>query len=155
MIDLSQFVDKEVSVTYLNGQRQMGKLKQINSSGVYFISGIVKSFRQNGSCYNHFSYDIIIIEEVKPTSKIGELEKQVAELQKEIDRLKMEEARDSIKPVRVTRSIEYKPDKYLKYCVDNGTIPSQEGFISFLHYFYYADFARPSMYQQHIEELPT
>jgi uncharacterized small protein (DUF1192 family) len=103
MVDLSKFVGKEVRVTFRNGcEREVKVRKSIwygldnktfclsekpgspmyNSSGVYLSDAKINA-------------DIIHIEEIKSMNRYEDLEKQVAEMQKEIDRLKAENKKQS------------------------------------------------------------
>jgi hypothetical protein len=76
--------------------------------------------------------DIIQIEEIKPMNKYEELEKQVAEMQKEIDRLKREEKNcPNLKPVEIIRTVTYTPEEYFEYCEDHDEEPSEEGYVEY------------------------
>jgi len=77
--------------------------------------------------------DIIHIEEIKTMKKYEQLENQIAEMQKEIARLKKEETKvPEIKEIEVTRTIIYAPDAYLQYCEESGVTPTQDGFIDYI-----------------------
>jgi hypothetical protein len=97
-IDLSRFVDKQVRVTFRNGcGREVKVYKSIwyeldnktftlsekPGSPMYSSSGVYLSDAK-------FDADIIHIEEIKPMKYEG-LEKKIAEMQQEIERLKKEE----------------------------------------------------------------
>jgi hypothetical protein len=98
MIDLFQFIDKKVRVTFKYGDKQTGLITKNLSDGIYYpfifrTEEFGTPYTKSGEYYlNCLSYgDIIHIEEIKPMNKYEELEKQVAEMQKEIDRLKAED----------------------------------------------------------------
>jgi hypothetical protein len=134
MINLSQFVDKQVRVTLRHGDRVEGDI-DISSGSVYsYIFSYVienrkleRTYTKNGSydiCTSSSPLDIIQIEEIKPMNRYEELEKQVAEMQKEIDRLKKEEIKvPEIKEIEATRTVIYNPDAYLQYCEESGVTP--------------------------------
>jgi hypothetical protein len=98
MIDLSKFVDKKVRVTWRNGKVIEGRIKKSDyitkpylfSNGVWFTT-YTRDGRYFAQNPEDAVYDIIHIQEIKPMNHYEELEKQVAEMQKEIDRLKAEE----------------------------------------------------------------
>ena len=160
MIDLSQFVGKKVRVTFRNGETNEGEIDFISKQNIYpysFVYGGIKSARTKRGSFLSGSVsciDIIKIEEIKPMSKYEELEKKVAEMQKEIDRLKKEEiVHPKIKSVRVTRTIDYSPAVYLMDCRVNGVYPSQKDFIDYLEQFFGDDFNSVPIYDTKIEEI--
>jgi hypothetical protein len=160
MIDLLEFVGKKVEIELRDGQVYTGYTlweDLINSDPIYKYSIEPLSYKYDkygnyGKLCNDL--DIIKIEEIKPMNKYEELEKKVAEMQKEIDYLKKEEiVHPKIKSVRVTRTIEYSPECYLDYCRRNEVVPSQEDFIAFLTECLYDDFHRVPIFEQKIEEI--
>ena len=159
IIDLSQFVGKEVKVTYRGNGTGKGYItkKKTGYGGTHPYKFNSFGYDQWGNFYgpksNHH-LDIIKIEEIKPMNKYEELEKKVAEMQKEIDRLKKEEiVHPKIKSVRVTRTIEYSPECYLDYCRETEVSPSQNDFIAYLNECLYHDFLRVAIFEQTIEEI--
>jgi hypothetical protein len=166
MIDLSKFVDKKVRVTFRNGETYEGEIQTTQSYTIYPYSfnyhrysyGAAKSpYTKLGKFWSGSvsKLDIIKIEEIKPMNKYEELEKKVAEMQKEIDRLKKEEiVHPKIKSVRVTRTVVYDPkDDYLTFCNECEFVPSQDGFIDYLKEYFYDDFHRVPIFEQTIEEI--
>jgi hypothetical protein len=160
MIDLLEFVGKKVEIKLRNGQVYSGHTiwEVIYSGPIYKYSIGPLSYRYDrygnyGKLCNDLG--IIKIEEIKPMSKYEELEKKVAEMQKEIDRLKKEEiVHPKIKSVRVTRTIVYDPkDDYLSYCNEYEFVPSQDGFIDYLKEYFDDDFIRVAIFEQTIEEI--
>jgi len=140
MIDLSQFVDKNVRVTFRNGSNDNGtvNITTINPMFPYVYIGrsLKECYNRDGMCpyKGHYlnAYDIIQIEELKPMKKYEQLENQVAEMQKEIDPLKREEKNyPNLKPVEITRTVTYTPEEYLKYCEENGEEPSEAGYVDY------------------------
>lgn len=145
MIDLSKFVDKKVRVTFRNGKKVEGDFKYIaihTAIYPYVFSYVVgnnrkeNSYTKNGS-YNHCcatnSLDIFHIEEIKPMNRYEELEKQVAEMQKEIDRLKREEEKNNLnlKPVEITRTVKITPEEYYEYCEEYKEKPTTTGYVKY------------------------
>lgn len=163
MIDLSKFVGKKVRVTFRNGcEREVKVCKSIwyelgnktfslsekPGSPMYSSSGVYLSDAK-------FDADIIHIEEIK-IMKYEELEKRVAEMQKEIDHLKREEKNyPKLKTVKIIRTVTYTPEEYFKYCEENGEEPSEEGYL-----YYYSEpevlqdcFMFDEHYTQEIKEV--
>ena len=140
MIDLSQFVDKKVRVTFRNIGIFEGKITR-NTTGLpycfkcdegdyeceYTYDGFLEDFNEPTAG------DIIQIEEIKTMSKYEELEKQVAEMQKEIDRLKKEEEENclNLKPVEITRTVQVTPEEYYEYCEDYDVKPTATGYVKY------------------------
>jgi hypothetical protein len=102
MIDLSQFLDKKVQVKFRNGCICEGKVllnttkSQIHNPYYFKNTAYECGYTKDGfewNCTEPSAGDIIDIQEIKPMTmnKYEELEKQVAEMQKEINRLKAEE----------------------------------------------------------------
>jgi hypothetical protein len=140
MIDLSQFVDKQIRVTFRNGNFDSGtvNITTINPMFPYFYTGrsLKKHYNRDGlrSYHKHLfhAWDIIHIEEIKPMKKYEQLENQVAEMQKEIDRLKREEKNyPKLKPVEIIRTVTYTPEEYFEYCEDHDEEPSEEGYVEY------------------------
>lgn len=145
MIDLSQFIDKKVRVTLRNGNKMEGNIKFIPFSTAvypYILSWVFdnrkleRTYTKNGSydtCTSSSPLDIIQIEEIKPMNKYEELEKQVAEMQKEIDRLKREEEKNclNLKPVEITRTVRTTPEQYYKYCKEYKEKPTATGYVKY------------------------
>jgi hypothetical protein len=139
MIDLSQFVDKNVRVTLRNGCICEGKITRNTTSHPYYF----KSDEGDYGCqhtYDGFELDsteptagdIIKIEEIKLMKKYEQLENQVAEMQKEIDRLKREETNyPKLKPVEIIRTVTYTPEEYFEYCEENEFEVSEEGYVEY------------------------
>ena len=134
MIDLSQFVDKKVRVTLRNGGVEEGFVKNTLHYD-YPFSINLNHYSNNGEWKHseHRKYDIIQIEEIKPMNKYEELEKQVAEMQKEIDRLKGEEEKNclNLKPVEITRTVRTTPEQYYKYCKEYKEKPTATGYVKY------------------------
>ena len=140
MIDLSQFVGKNVRVTFRNGNFDSGLVSAttINPMFPYVYTGrSLKEYYNRdglGSYKEHLyhAWDIIHIEEIKPMNRYEELEKQVAEMQKEIDRLKREEKKyPDLKPVEVIRTVRFTPEEYFKHCEENEFEVTEEGYEEF------------------------
>jgi hypothetical protein len=99
MIDLSKFVAKNVQLTFRDGGVQTGYIQYNPLSSIWYdyIFCYDSKYRRGYTRLGKFwvgsvsDLDIIHIEEIKPMNKYEELEKQVAEMQKEIDRLKAED----------------------------------------------------------------
>ena len=134
MIDLSQFVDKNVRVTLRNGCICEGKITKNATGNPYYF----KSDEGDYGCQNTYNghlihaWDIIQIEEIKTMKKYEQLENQVAEMQKEIDRLKREETNyPKLKPVEIIRTLTYTPEEYFEYCEDHDEEPSEEGYVEY------------------------
>jgi uncharacterized small protein (DUF1192 family) len=142
MIDLSKFVGKKVQVTFRNGCICEGRMS-LNTSmnrvynpyyfknSAYECSYTLDGFELDST--EPTAGDIIQIEEIKPMNKYKELEKQVAEMQKEINRLKMEEEKNclNLKPVEITRTVLIKPEEYYEYCKDYKEKPTATGYIKY------------------------
>ena len=139
MIDLSQFVDKQVRVTFENGSKDTGFIIKISGEYTYYpfifrteeLDTIyTKSGKFNLNCSSYG--DIIHIEEMKTMKKYEQLENQVAEMQKEIDRLKREEKNyPKLKLVKIIRTVTYTPEEYFKYCEENDEEPTEEGYVEY------------------------
>jgi hypothetical protein len=140
MIDLSQFVDKQVRVTFRNGSNDNGivSITTINPMYSYVYTG--RSLKEYYNIYGRRSYkeylfnawDIIQIEEIKTMKKYEQLENQVAEMQKEIKRLKREEKNyPNLKPVEIIRTVRYTPEEYIKHCEENEFEVSEEGYAEY------------------------
>jgi hypothetical protein len=180
MIDLSQFVGKRVRVTLRSGKLIEGRIVKTDSShkpyhlfdynGVYNID-----YAKDGRYYVNFpetaNCDIIKIEEIKTMSfetdpftefkhyeeiktmkKYEELENQVAEMQKEIDRLKRGEKNyPKLKPVEIIRTVRFTPEEYFEWCEDYEEKPTAAGYIDY----YSSDgwFMNSDNYTQEIKEV--
>ena len=140
MIDLSKFVDKQVRVTFLGGENAEGKITlNLNYSQSPYLFSYFVDDMYYGRYYNSDGIhtpteklDIIHIEEIKPMNRYEELEKQVAEMQKEIDRLKREEKKyPDLKPVEVIRTVRFTPEEYFKHCEENEFEVTEEGYEEF------------------------
>lgn len=156
MIDLSKFVDKQVRVTFENGQKYKGKFEYChllssasfpyvfwgedntpcNRSGDHYNKNGVNGFAEvfgNSHNITHIEEPVTITFLIKPMNKYEELEKQVAEMQKEIDRLKREEKKyPDLKPVEVIRTVIYTPEEYLDHCKDWEEEPTPDGFMEYV-----------------------
>jgi len=139
MIDLSQFVDKNVRVTLRNGCICEGKITKNATGNPYYYKNDEGEYECQHT-YDGFELDfteptagdIIHIEEIKPMNKYEELEKQVAEMQKEIDRLKREEKTyPKLKLVKIIRTVIYTPEEYFMCCEENGFEASEEGYVEY------------------------
>lgn len=140
MIDLSQFVDKKVRVTFRNGCICEGKITS-NTTGLPYCFKSDEGNYECQLCYDGFEIDnteptagdIIHIEEIKPMNRYEELEKQVAEMQKEIDRLKKEEEKNclNLKPVEIIRTVQVTPEEYYEYCKDYKEKPTATGYVKY------------------------
>jgi hypothetical protein len=139
-VDLSQFVDKQVRVTFRNGFKVEGKIIfNLNyPTSPYLFSYFAddmhygRYYDKNGTHTPTEQLNIIKIEEIKPMNKYEQLENQVAEMQKEIDRLKREEKNyPKLKPVEIIRTVTYTPEEYFMYCEENGEEPSEEGYVKY------------------------
>lgn len=141
MIDLSKFVNKKVRVTFRNGSFDSGiiSITTINPMFPYLYAGRSLKEYYNGDGvrsykgYDLNAWDIIQIEEIKPMNKYEELEKQVAEMQKEIDRLKGEEEKNclNLKPVEITRTVKITPEEYYEYCKEYKEKPTATGYVKY------------------------
>jgi hypothetical protein len=49
----------------------------------------------------------------------------------------------SIKSIKVTRTFCYSPESYLEWCEEEGTTPTQAGFLEFIKDGIYEDMASP------------
>ena len=139
MIDLSKFVDKQVCVTFMNGCICEGKITR-NSTGLPYCFKCNEGDYECDYTYDGFEIgcdeptagDIDKIEELNLMNKYEELEKQVAEMQKEIDRLKREEKKyPDLKPVEVIRTVRFTPEEYFKHCEENEFEVTEEGYEEF------------------------
>ena len=168
MIDLSQFVGKNVRVTLRNGTVVEGdfKLYSIRTAAYpYIISYVIgnkrneTSYTRDGRLYLNTSTspgDIIHIEEIKTMKKYEQLESKVAEMQKEIERLKREEKNyPKLKPVKIIRTVTYTPEEYFEHCEENEFEPSEEGYVDYYSDSYTLDdcFSGFSQYIQEIKEV--
>jgi hypothetical protein len=146
MIDLSQFVNKKVRVTFRNGEMRDCDIRFYpirTATYPYIISYVIGdkrtelTYTREGRldlCTNTTPGDIIRIEEIKPMNKYEELENKVAEMQKEIDRLKREEKKENypkLKPVEITRTVRFTPEEYFKYCEESNEEPTEEGYVEY------------------------
>jgi hypothetical protein len=141
MIDLSKFVNKQVRVTLMNGFKVEGKITfDLNyTTSPYLFSYFVddmycgRYYDKNGTHTPTEQSDIIQIEEIKPMSKYEELENKVAEMQKEIDRLKGEEEKNclNLKPVEITRTVKITPEEYYEYCKEYKEKPTATGYVKY------------------------
>jgi hypothetical protein len=144
MIDLSQFVGKNVRVTLRNGTVVEGdfKLYPIRTAAYPYIISYVIGNKRNETSYTRGGRhdlntstspdDIIHIEEIKTMKKYEQLENQVAEMQKEIERLKREEKNyPKLKPVKIIRTVTYTPEEYFEHCEENEFEPSEEGYVEY------------------------
>lgn len=137
MIDLSKFVDKQVRVTFRNGCICEGKVllnttkSQITNPYYFKNTQYECGYTKDGfelDCTEPTAGDITHIEEIK-SMKYEELEKKVAEMQKEIDRLKREDEKyPDLKPVEITRTVRVTPEQYIGYCKENDEYPTVEGY---------------------------
>ena len=141
MIDLSKFVNKKVRVTFRGGSEVEGKIvSNLNYPQSPYLFSYFVDDMYYGRYYNRDGIhtpteklDIIQIEEIKSMNKYEELEKQVAEMQKEIDRLKREEKKyPDLKPVEVIRTVIYTPEEYLDHCKDWEEEPTPDGFMEYV-----------------------
>ena len=137
MIDLSQFVDKRVRVTFRNRRTKEGLL---SLNGIYLYPYKVRWDDNTSTFFDTVgnsdclfsSHNIIKIEEIKTMKKYEQLENQVAEMQKEIDRLKREEKNyPKLKPVKFIRTVTYTPEEYFKYCEENDEEPTEKGYVKY------------------------
>lgn len=139
MIDLSQFVDKNVRVTLRNGCICEGKITKNATGNPYFYKNDEGDYECQHT-YDGFELDsteptagdIIQIEEIKPMKKYEQLENQIAEMQKEIDRLKREEKNyPNLKPVEIIRTMRFTPEEYFEYCKDYKENPTATGYVKY------------------------
>jgi hypothetical protein len=137
MIDLSQFVGKNIRVTFRNKRTKEGLL---SLNGIYLYPYKVRWDDDTSTFFDTVgnsdclfsSHNIIKIEEIKPMNKYEELEKQVAEMQKEIDRLKREEKNyPKLKPVEIIRTVRFTPEEYFEWCEQDGEEPTEEGYVEY------------------------
>lgn len=143
MIDLSKFVNRRVLVNLRCGFEFTGFILPPDSLGPYMFAkdgGMIPRVRYTkdgryddiGRMSGQGANDIIQIEEIKPMSKYEDLKKQVAEMQKEIDRLEREEkALLNLKPVEITRTVRFTPQEYFDYCANYSEEPSETGYEDF------------------------
>jgi hypothetical protein len=134
MIDLSQFVGKNVRVTRVNGEEVECKVLYRKENTIHPYSVDFLAYCRDGRYNNGVisDLDIIQIEEIKPMKKYEQLKNQVAEMQKEIDRLKREETNyPKLKPVEIIRTVTYTPEEYFEYCEDHDEEPSEEGYVEY------------------------
>ena len=141
MIDLEKFVNKKVIITRnCHGTRVGCLMKGKHNTFPYELhlekGGIIQYNREGYNLSSNTSnpYNIKHIEELKPMNKYEELENKVAEMQKEIDRLKREEKKENypnLKPVEVTRTVRFTPEEYFEHCEENGFEPSEEGYVEY------------------------
>ena len=99
-VDLSQYLNQEVEVTYENGNTATGKVVEnpyMDSSGEipYFFrsSQLGSAYNKEGFFGSHRSFNSLNIVKIKPINmkKYEQLENQIKELQAEVERLKKEE----------------------------------------------------------------
>ena len=134
MIDLSQFVDKKVQVTLRNGEEVECKVVYRKENTIHPYALNFLAYCRDGRYNNGVitELDIIDIGEIKPMKKYEQLENQVAEMQKEIDRLKRGEKNyPNLKPVEIIRTIRYTPEEYFMWCEENGFESSEEGYVEY------------------------
>ena len=142
MIDLSKFVNKDVKVMLRNGTLVEAKILESNVAHkpyrlFDYQSVYSTTYTINGRYYylnlEDTAWDIIQIEEIKSMNKYEELEKQVAEMQKEIDRLKGEEEKNclNLKPVEITRTVKITPEEYYEYCKEYKEKPTATGYVKY------------------------
>ena len=134
MIDLSQFVDKNVRVTRVNGEEVECKVLYRKENTIHPYSVDFFAYCRDGRYNNGVisDLDIIHIEEIKPMKKYEQLENQIAEMQKEIDRLKREETNyPNLKLVKIIRTVIYTPEEYFMYCEENEFEASEEGYVEY------------------------
>lgn len=134
MIDLSQFVGKKVRITLQSGIVDEGFVKRTLNYDYPFTINL-NHYSNNGE-WKHSElrkYNIIQIEEIKSMNRYEELEKQVAEMQKEIDRLKGEEEKNclNLKPVEITRTVKITPEDYYEYCKEYKEKPTATGYVKY------------------------
>jgi|694.fasta_scaffold26997_15 hypothetical protein len=144
MIDLSQFIDKKVRVTFGNNDVRDVEVKFTpggRHTFPYKLSwvGVKERYFTRKGCPSEWprfpELDIIHIEEIKPMKKYEQLEKQVVELQKEIDRLKREEKNyPKLKTVKITRTVIFTPEDYFEHCEEWDEEPTESGYVE-----YYSD----------------
>ena len=100
-VDLSQYLDQEVEVTYENGCRRIGKVKKVPKVGLNTVEYSLRwhsdlggaSYTKDGFYWSNkspFSLNIVKIKPIK-MKKYEQLENQIKELQAEVERLKKEE----------------------------------------------------------------
>lgn len=138
IVDLSQFDGKKVRVTLRNGVCLQGNITFSPASHYPYTLSCDKGHRSyytNMGCFwkgYDSPRDIHQIEEIKPMSKYEDLKKQVAEMQREIDRLEREEkALLNLKPVEITRTVRFTPQEYFDYCATYSEEPSETGYEDF------------------------
>jgi hypothetical protein len=134
MIDLSKFVDKNVRVTKVNGEEVECKVLYRKENTIHPYSLDFLAYCRDGRYNNGVisDLDIIQIEEIKTMKKYEQLENQVAEMQKEIERLKREEKNyPNLKPVEVIRTVRFTPEEYFMCCEENGFEASEEGYVEY------------------------
>jgi hypothetical protein len=164
MIDLSQFVGKDVLVTFRSGVKTEGNIildsNYLITPYIFFYSvgnmSHHRSFSRNGLYYFSAQLDIIRIEEIKTMKTYEQLENKVAEMQKEIERLKREEKNyPKLKPVEITRTVQFTPEEYFKFCEECEIEPSERGYVE-----YYSEpdeldgcFSDSKLYSQKIKEV--
>jgi len=134
MIDLSQFIGKNVRVTRVNGEEVECKVLYRKENTIHPYSVDFLSYCRDGRYNNGVisDLDIIHIEEIKPMKKYEQLENQIAEMQKEIARLKREEKNyPNLKLVKIIRTVIYTPEEYFMCCEENGFEASEEGYVEY------------------------
>jgi hypothetical protein len=144
MIDLSQFIDKKVRVTFGNNDVRDVEVKFTpggRHTFPYKLSwvGVKERYFTRKGCPSEWprfpELDIIHIEEIKPMKKYEQLETQGVELQKEIDRLKREEKNyPKLKTVKITRTVIFTPEDYFEHCEEWDEEPTESGYVE-----YYSD----------------
>ena len=101
-VHLPSYINKNVEVTYRNGNKYTGKLIFSEVASIehpYILDG--RTYTKKGFYYDEdesYSYDIVSIRSLEGPTKYSHLEEQVAELQAEIERLKAEEEAEKPKP---------------------------------------------------------
>ena len=170
MIDLSQFVGKKVRVTFRSGEMRDCVIRFYpirTATYPYIISYVIGdkrielTYTREGRldlCTNTTPCDIKHIEEIKTMKKYEQLENKVAEIQKEIDRLKREENKENypnLKPVEVTRTVRFTPEEYFEHCEENEFEVSEEGYVEYCSDEYTLGdcFSDYSQYTQEIKEV--
>lgn len=135
MIDLSKFVGKRVCLTLRDGSKRERTVCE-SIWNVYGDETFCLSEKPGNPLYSSSGIylsdpkpyaDIIEVEELT-MKEYERLEKKVAKLQKEIDRLKREERCPSLKSVEITRTVHITPEQYLKHCEENDEHPTVKGY---------------------------
>ena len=96
-VDLRQYLDQEVQVTYENGDTLIGKIGNVPkvefSELEYCLDSGGSTYTWDGFYWSHRGSNELNIVKIKPINmkKYEQLENQIKELQAEVERLKKEE----------------------------------------------------------------